>query len=637
MRAVLLAACLAAFGVAASAQAPQHVERGALRFENIPQTPPQVRERLRRYVDVSSAAFADWMPDGGILIYAREGETRQLYRVDRPLAPPAQLTSYDERVVKAAVMPGGESILLTRDAGGDERFAGYRLDLRTGQTERVTESGTSNEGFIFSDDGERIAWAYAQAEEAGSADVFVGNGDAERMRREALEGDAAVSPLDFAADRSKVLLHRYVSASESQLFVLDLSSGVFTRITPDVDAAYIGGEFTPDGRAIVTVSDEGSQFRRLVRIDLATGARQALTPNLNWDVESFDLADNGRTIAYVVNEAGSSSLRLMNLRSMLPLPSPRLPPAVVTGLQFDAASERLAFTLNGSTSPGDVYSWHVRSRRLTRWTRNDDSGARFVEPDSIRWRSFDQREISGFMFRPRTAAGPHPVVIAMHGGPESQYRPTFSSTFQYWVNELGVAVIAPNVRGSSGYGRDFLALDDGARREDAVRDIGALLDWIKRQSDLDSERVIVYGASYGGYMSLAAMTHYNDRLAGAVDIAGISNFVSYLESPYGHRRDLRRAEYGDERDPPMREVFERISPLSALARVDRPILVIHGANDPRVPVSEAEQVVAAVRANGGEAWYLRAANEGHGFTRRENQQAQREAETLFFQRVLRLQ
>jgi dipeptidyl aminopeptidase/acylaminoacyl peptidase len=289
--------------------------------------------------------------------------------------------------------------------------------------------------------------------------------------------------------------------------------------------------------------------------------------------------------------------------------------------------------------PGDVYTWELRARRLTRWTQSETGGipqSTFVEPELISWRSFDDREITGFIYRPRTP-GPHPVVINIHGGPESQFRPGFSSTIQYWVNELGIAVIAPNVRGSDGYGRDFLALDNGPLREDSVRDIGALLDWVGAQDSLDDQRVVVYGGSYGGYMVLASMTHYNDRLAGAVDIVGISNFATFLENTSGYRRDLRRAEYGDERDPEMRAVFDRISPLNSINRVNRPIFVVHGYNDPRVPVSEAEQVYAAVRRNGGEAWLMIAMNEGHGFARRENQEAQREAETLFFRRVLRLE
>jgi dipeptidyl aminopeptidase/acylaminoacyl peptidase len=308
-------------------------------------------------------------------------------------------------------------------------------------------------------------------------------------------------------------------------------------------------------------------------------------------------------------------------------------------VSFSPDNRRLGFTLNSATAPGDVYTWELRARRLTRWTQSETGGipqSTFVEPELISWRSFDDREITGFIYRPRTP-GPHPVVINIHGGPESQFRPGFSSTIQYWVNELGIAVIAPNVRGSDGYGRDFLALDNGPLREDSVRDIGALLDWVGAQDSLDDQRVVVYGGSYGGYMVLASMTHYNDRLAGAVDIVGISNFATFLENTSGYRRDLRRAEYGDERDPEMRAVFDRISPLNSINRVNRPIFVVHGYNDPRVPVSEAEQVYAAVRRNGGEAWLMIAMNEGHGFARRENQEAQREAETLFFRRVLRLE
>lgn len=611
--------------------APVRTERGALRLENIPDTPPAIAARLRHYVDAPSAAFADWLPDGGVLIYSRIGETTQLYRLNAPLAAPVQLTTSGERVVHAAVMPNGVELLFTRDVGGNETFTGYKLDLRTGKTRAVTDAGTSNAGFIFSDDGERIAWAYA-ATEGASADVIVGAG--EMRERQTLAGDGAVSPLDFAADRSKVLLQRFVSIGESELFTLNLTSGAFTRITPGVRASYSGGEFTPDGRAILTLSDESSQFRRLVRIDLATGARQVMTREIGWDVESFDLTQDGRTVAYVVNEAGRSSLRLMNARTGEAMRAPRLPIGVVSGLKFDTDGRRLGFTLTRATAPGDVYSWDLRAGRLTRWTNNETAGD-LIEPELIHWRSFDGRAISGYLYRPRTP-GPHPVVIALHGGPESQYRPVFSSTFQYWANELGIAVIAPNVRGSSGYGTEFLALDNGVLREDSVRDVGALLDWVATQAQFDRVRVAAYGASYGGYLALSALTHYNDRLTGAVSVVGIANFSSFLESTADNRRDLRRAEYGDERDPETRALFERISPLTNISRVDRPILVIHGANDPRVPSSEAERLVAAVRRNGGEAWLMVAANEGHGFTRRENQQAQREAETLFFQRIFAL-
>lgn len=635
----VLAAFAALTAAAAAQTAPQRIERGALRVENVPEAPPDVSERLRQYVNTRSAAFADWQPNGGVFVLTRFADTVQLHKVDRPLGDRTQMTFFEERVTGAELRPGTDQILITRDVGGNENFGGYILDPATGRARQFTEPGTRNESFVWSDDGRQIAWSFEPNSEP-NYDIFVADPDHPEARRRIYDGEGATAPLDFSHDGSKLLVQRYISVAESHLAVIDVASGALTRLTPEITVAYSGGEFTPDGRAVLTLSDESSQYQRLVRIDLATGARTALTPSdLGWDVESFDLSDDGRTIAYVVNQAGRSSLRLMNARTLRPLPAPELPSGIVSGVQFDPAGRRLGFTLNSSTAPGDVYTWDLRAHALARWTASETGGipqSVFVEPEPISWHSFDDREITGFLYRPRTP-GPHPVIINIHGGPESQFRPGFSSTIQYWVNELGVAVIAPNVRGSSGYGKDFLALDNGPRREDSVRDIGALLDWIGTQNSLDADRVMVYGGSYGGYMVLASMTHYNDRLAGAVDIVGISNFITFLQNTSGYRRDLRRAEYGNERDPDMRAAFERISPLNNISRVNKPIFVVHGFNDPRVPVSEAEQVYAAVRRNGGEAWLMIAMNEGHGFTRRENQEAQREAETLFFRHVLRLE
>jgi dipeptidyl aminopeptidase/acylaminoacyl peptidase len=633
MRALLLAvAAVSALAVSASAQTAQRIERGALQLENVPETPPEVSERLRQYVNTRSAGFLDWMPNGGVLIGTRFGDTVQLHRVDRPMGARTQLTFFEERVTGAQVRPGSQDILFTRDVGGNENFGGYVLDPTTGRTRQITEAGTRNENFIFSDDGAQVAWSFVPNAEP-NYDIFIGNASSSRK---VLDGEGAIGPVDFSADGTRLLLQRYISIAESRLFVMDAASGAMAQVTPELQVSYSGGEFTPDGRSILTLSDEGAQFQQLVRIDLATNARTVLTPNLQWGVESFDLSDDGRTIAYVLNEAGQSSLKLMDARSLRQLPAPRLPAGIVSGVTFDDSGRRLGFTLNSSTAPGDVYSWDLRTRELTRWTQSETGGipsSTFVEPQLISWRSFDQREITGFLYRPRNATARTPVIISIHGGPEAQFRPGFSSTIQYWVNELGVAVIAPNVRGSDGYGKDFLALDNAERREDSVRDIGALLDWIGAQPNLDSDRVVVYGGSYGGYMVLASMTHYNDRLAGGVNIVGISNFVTFLQNTSGYRRDLRRAEYGDERNPEMRAVFDRISPLNNMGRVNKPLFVIHGFNDPRVPVSEAEQVYAAVRRNGGEAWLMIANNEGHGFARRENQEAQREAETMFFRRV----
>jgi dipeptidyl aminopeptidase/acylaminoacyl peptidase len=604
----------------------------------VPQTPPAVRERLRQYINTRGATFQDWLPGGGMLIATRFGATNQIHRVAQPMGDRTQLTFYDEPVNGASARRDGTgSFFFARDNGGDENFQGFLYDPRASRAVQFTETGTRNQSFTQTEDGRLVAWSLAPAN-SPDYDVFIADPANASTRRLALDGSGALGPIDFSPDGKRLLIGQFVSVAKTRRFILDVESGALAELTPNLDIAYGGGEFTPDGRSVILMSDEGADYIGIVRIDLATGARTRLTSNLNWDVEEFDLSRDGRTLAYVVNEAGVSTLHLMDMRTGRALRAPELPSGVVFGIGFDDAGRNLGFTLNSATSPSDAHSYDLRTRRLTRWTRSEIGGlnpSAFVAPELIEWRAFDGRTISGFYFRPRTA-GPHPVIVNIHGGPEGQFRPTFSSTMQYWVNELGVAVIAPNVRGSTGYGKGFVELDNGEKREDSVRDIGALLDWIAAREELDDRRVMVYGGSYGGYMVLASMTHFNDRLAGAVDIVGISNFVTFLENTSGYRQDLRRVEYGDERNPQMRETLQRISPLTNASRITKPLFIVHGANDPRVPVSEAEQLLATVRRNGGDAWLMLARNEGHGFARRENQEAQREAETLFFQHVLGL-
>jgi dipeptidyl aminopeptidase/acylaminoacyl peptidase len=424
---------------------------------------------------------------------------------------------------------------------------------------------------------------------------------------------------------------------------LDIATGTLTPITPDLRVSYDGGSFSNDGRSIFVLTDEGSEFTYLVRINLATGARTRISAARFWDVEGFDVAPDGSKVVFTVNEEGLSKLYVQSLTQGASAQLVTLPVGTVGGVDWDAASARLGFTMSTATAPGDAYTYNVATRALTRWTESEIGGLNantFVTPTLIRYPTFDQvggvpRTIPAFIYKPRNASptNKRPVIINIHGGPEGQSRPSFSSTPQYWVNELGAAVIYPNVRGSIGYGKSFVDLDNGFKREDSVKDIGALLDWIATQPDLDKSRVVVYGGSYGGYMVLASLTHFNDRLAGGVNIVGISNFSTFLKNTQGYRRDLRRVEYGDERDPAMAAFHERIAPLNNAAKITKPLFVIQGANDPRVPISEADQIVARVRGNGGDVWYMVAKDEGHGFAKKVNRDAQREAETLFFQKV----
>ena len=373
-------------------------------------------------------------------------------------------------------------------------------------------------------------------------------------------------------------------------------------------------------------------------MDLASGKSEVISPKLNWDVSAFTLSDDGKVLAYVVNEAGVERLAVCQFPSGKPIKLAAIPEGTVGGLSFHSNNRDLAFTLSSAQSSSDAFSVDVKTGKLTRWTESETGGldpTAFSKPQSIKWKSFDGREIYGFLYLPPAKfSGPRPVILNIHGGPESQFQPGYLGRNNYLLNELGVAIIFPNVRGSAGFGKTYLAADNWEKREDSVKDIGALLDWIGTQPNLDASRVMVMGGSYGGYMTLASMTHFNDRLRGGLDVVGISNFVTFLEKTEGYRRDLRRVEYGDERDPKMREILQAISPTNNVQKISKPMFIVQGKNDPRVPLNEAEQMVAALRKKGGTCWYLMAKDEGHGFGKKKNADFQFYATVRFIQEVL---
>jgi dipeptidyl aminopeptidase/acylaminoacyl peptidase len=417
-----------------------------------------------------------------------------------------------------------------------------------------------------------------------------------------------------------------------------LASRQLTRFHPTQEPAYFGeARFSADGQMVYFTSDEASEFRQLRVQPLAGGEEKKLSGAQPWNVEEFALSPDGKKLAYVTNEDGLSALHVLGLVTGNALPVPRLPVGQVDRIEFDPKSQQLGFSIDRATSPADLYSFRIGERTLTRWTESEVGGlntAGFIEPSLIRFPSFDGRRIPAFVYKPQGLSGKRPVLINIHGGPESQALPTFTPSFQFYLKELGIAVLVPNVRGSDGYGKSYLKLDNGMLREDSVKDIGALLDWIATQPDLDASRVLVAGGSYGGYMTLASMTHFNDRLRAGIDIVGISHFATFLTNTQDYRRDLRRVEYGDERVPEMRAFMDRIAPLNNAAKITKPMFIIQGLNDPRVPASEAEQMVSKIRANGGEVWYLAAKDEGHGFRKKANRDFQAAATVLFLRRSL---
>jgi dipeptidyl aminopeptidase/acylaminoacyl peptidase len=343
-------------------------------------------------------------------------------------------------------------------------------------------------------------------------------------------------------------------------------------------------------------------------------------------------------IALQSNEAGLQVLHLIDARTGKDIPLVNLPPGYVAGFRWHKNGRYLGFTLDSVRSSTDAYSLDTKTLTVERWTYSETGGLNtehFVEPRVIRWQSFDGLSISGFLYSPPAKfTGKRPVVIEIHGGPESQFQPYFPGRTYYYMNELGVALIYPNVRGSSGYGKEFLKLDNGFLRENSYKDVGALLEWIKTQPDLDADRILVTGVSYGGHMALAVAANYSDKIRAAIDICGPANLVTFLEHTSAYRQDLRRVEYGDERDPQMRAFLEKIAPLNKVAKIKKPLFVVQGKNDPIVPASESEAIVAALRRNGTPVWYLMAKDEGHGFSKKNNSDFEFYAAVLFMKEYL---
>ena len=634
--AIALLASATPAAIAAQTSVPTR-QIGTATLENVPEIPAEVKASVQRYQNYREATFLDWQADGSMLIATRFGATNQVHRVAAPGAARTQLTFFDEPVADAETIPGTNRFLLQRDSGGDEWFQLYAMGLNAAPVQ-LTEPGTRNQSYVFSKDGKLIAWSRA-VKGSGDYAIVVADPADPSSRRIAHQGQGAIGPADISGDKSKILVARGLSNRETRLSILDLATGQAAELPWTRDPArYEDARFLADGRGITAITDYRSDVRRLVEIDLATGRQASITPDLKWDVEAYDTAMDDAIVAYAVNEDGFSRVTLVDRQGGKSLPIPGLPNGVLTGLKFSPDGAKLAISMSTARSAGDVWVYDRQSGKVTRWT-NSELGpidpATLSEPRLIRFKSFDGLSIPAFVYRPAGLAddAKTPVVIDIHGGPEAQTRPRWNPISQQMANALGATVILTNVRGSDGYGTRYLNLDNGPKREDSVKDIGALLDWIATQPNLDKGKVAVYGQSYGGYMSLAVMTHYSDRLVGGVERYGISDFITFLNNTEAYRRDNRRAEYGDERDPKMRAVFQRINPLANVHKIKKPMLVMQGANDPRVPKSESDQVVAGIRKNGVEAWYVWFADEGHGFLKKHNNDLRREVETVFLQQL----
>jgi len=618
-------------------------ERGNLVLDNIPAVDTSLTARLDDYMNSRGASFVDWLPDGGLLIATRFGDVEELHRVAMPLGAREQLTFYREPVTEArspqsAVASG---FVFLKDVGGNENAQLYWYDTGTRAVRMLTDGKGLHGGAVWSHDGRRVAF-HGTGRDGVSYDLFLAepaNNVPPRLIYNGFKKNWSV--LDWSPDDTKLLVRNFVSANESHLYVLDIASAALTPVSEGSEPASVAQAlFTAEGRGVYLVTNRDSEFEQLRRVDLATGAVETLTAHIPWDIEELARTNDGRYLAWVANVDGVSRLTVVNLSTHSEI-LPPLPDGQIGRIAFDRTGKRLGLSLESPQAPRDVFVLEVERNALVRYTKSEAGPVdplQFVPAELVRYPTFDRtngknRQIAAFVFRPRTP-GPHPVFIDIHGGPESQYAPGFNAFTQFLVRELGFTVIAPNVRGSTGYGKSFMNLDNGEDREDSVKDIGALLVWIGLQKDLDAKSVFVAGGSYGGYMSLASMVNFSDRLRGGIDVVGISNFVTFLESTSAYRRDLRRPEYGDERLPRMRGYLQRISPLTNAQRIAKPLLVVQGLNDPRVPASESQQMVAKIRARGGEVWYLAAKDEGHGFRKKSNRDFYQRTIVTFLEKQL---
>ena len=628
----------------------QVIHDGNLVLEDIPIISQEIIVDLFRYQNIRSANFRSWTADSkSIYISTGFGDVDSIHRVDMPLGARRQLTFYDEPVGGIAGQPGADRLLFTRDTGGSEFAQIFAFDPASDETRMLSDGESRNGGVLWDRAGTRIAYQSTRRN-GRSNDIWIMDPAEPENARLALQSDdgSLWTPTEFSSSGSKLLALNYVSVTNSRISIVDLDSGTAEPIAGSADDTSVNDPiaFDDDGNGVWLITDRGGEHNQLAWQSLRTDApAEIISGDIPWSLSTAVISHDRARLAFVTNENGMSRVYLMDTRTREYRVVDSIPTGLVYGLQFSPDDSKLAMTLNTPQTPSDAFILELGGDaldygELVGWTKSEVGGldtTAFAVPELVHYPTFDTastgRDVPAWIYKP-SRKGPHPVIIRIHGGPEGQSRPSFSSAYQMWIAKLGAAVILPNVRGSKGYGKTYLGLDNGFNREDSVKDIGALLDWIETQPDLDASRVAVYGGSYGGYMVLASAVHYSDRLKAAVDNVGISNFVTFLENTQDYRRDLRRQEYGDERDPAMREYLQRVSPLNNVEKITVPMFIAQGENDPRVPVTEAVQMVEALRKEGHTVWYMNALNEGHGYRKRENRNTFQQATILFFEKHL---
>ncbi len=576
---------------------------------------PLVENTLRRVEARESRRLVGWMPDGsGLMTIAPRLLFDARLHVVREPGGKVELLPRIPRDAQVYPAPGRPYLVFATDRDGDEQYNFFRWDLDDAEAELLTSGEERAAMGAFEPDGHRLAYVSTRRN-GRDFDLYVMDVRDASTDRLVAEMDGLWRAVAWSPTSESVLLGRAVSNLDLQLFVFDLEDGSLRRLETDVDgrARVASAIWSRDGRSIYYASDRSSEFTHLRKLDLESGREVVLSEEIHWDVESVQEYGDGSRLLVSVNEDGRTRYYTTDPSGggFRPLDLFESGQMVATLHPSDPL-----ILVNHTDARGLVrgFVYDLRSGELEQWVGGGVRDSELPTARLVRYPTFDEvdgapRMIPAFVY-PGAGDGPRPVLIDIHGGPEAQAR---LRAGQSASRRAGITVITPNVRGSTGYGRTYTSLDDWWLREDAVRDIGSLLDWIVEQPDLDEDRVAVIGGSYGGYMVLASLVHYSSRLRCGVDVVGVSNFVTFLENTAEYRKDLRRAEYGDERIPEMRTFLEEISPLNNADRISSRLMVVQGANDPRVPVGESRQMVERLRSQGLDVSYIEGANEGHGF------------------------
>jgi dipeptidyl aminopeptidase/acylaminoacyl peptidase len=616
----------------------------SVRADGVPPIPAALADAIAPYAQFRRARLLGWHPtERRILIATRFGDAPQLHEVRVPGGARRQLTFFRDGVAAPGdrpiviYEPDGRAFVFQKDvARGGEANQLFRYDVASGVSTLITDGRSRNEFPVMSRTG-RVAYATTRRN-GKDWDIHVVTPAAPADDRRVLEAAGTWFPLDWSPDGRQLLVVELTSTEVTRLWLVDVASGERTPLTEGDGSKvrWLPASFGADGKSVYALSNRGGELTRLWRRDLPKGEWTAVSRPQE-TLEGFALSPDGRNLALIVDRGADTALRVQD-RSGRESLATSLPPGVISDVVWHPSGKEIGFSLGSARSFHDVYSVSVESGRAERWTWSEIGGANpesLPDAEVIRWKSFDGLTIAGVLYRPPARfKGPHPVIINVHGGPDERERPRPLGRSNYFRHEMGIAVIYPNVRGSTGFGRSFEQLDNGPLRENAVKDIGALLDWIATQPALDKNRVMIVGASYGGYMALASAIQFGDRLRCVQAGFAISDFPTFLESTDMSRQGHRNAEYGDPADAATRAFLTKISPLTNAARLRIPLYLVHGARDTRVPVAQAEMMAKAVKQNGTPLWYVVYEDAGHLTLSPPNNDFNQYSWTLFVQRYL---